>query len=66
MVSELYHTRILVLYESRPNSDVYHQMLIDPDQMEMIEAVVFDKDIMLSKEVYKMPDLNEVHEQVQN
>jgi len=68
----LYGIRLLVFLEESPQSNEYRQVVVDPKKFkEISDAVckVEEKEgdeelvsIRLSEEIYKLPDLREIHE----
>jgi len=70
---ELWSTRLLVFIESAPQSGMYHQILLDPEDFKRVALsigrVVGEdgrQDIVKfvqSEETYALPDLKQIHEE---
>lgn len=72
---ELYGVRLLVFMETAPQSNNYHQVILNPDQFKRVsDSIVHGAKVVgregsreiiespLSEETYPLPDLKEIHE----
>lgn len=67
----LYHQRLLIFLETEPQSNVYNQILVTPEQFKKVSdaicSIVVPKNgndietvsVETSEEIYKLPDLQE-------
>lgn len=73
--SEIYGTRVLVFLENAPQSNKYHQVLLNPEMYKAMTATICkptgDKDgeiemqeIKTSEEEYNLPDLPEAYSNI--
>ncbi len=72
--NELYSTRVLIFIETKPQSNIYKQLLLTKEEFKNITSnigkVVKEKDkngveiieLNESRETYKLPDLQEINE----
>jgi len=69
---ELWVTRLLVFLETSPQSDTYHQVILNPEQFKAVSDAIAEVlsttqndietiNIELSEETYKLPDLQEIY-----
>lgn len=68
---ELWVTRLLVFLETSPQSDTYHQVILNPEQFKAVSDAIAEVlstqgdmetiNIELSAETYKLPDLQEIY-----
>lgn len=68
---ELYTVRTLIFLETEPQSNEYHQVMLDQETFkkitEVMSTLVKDGDIQevnldLSEETYKLPDLKDIYD----
>lgn len=68
---ELYTVRTLIFLETEPQSNEYHQVMLDQETFkkitEVMSTLVKDGDIQevnldLSEETYKLPDLQDIYD----
>lgn len=68
---ELYTIRTLIFLETKPQSNEYHQVMLDQETFkkvtEVMSTLVKEGDIQevsldLSEETYKLPDLQDIYD----
>jgi hypothetical protein len=73
LYSEIYGLRLLVFMEAEPNSNLYHQVLLSPEEFKKVSLSigvetgaevrpgVKEVATTTSEEVYTLPDLKQTH-----
>ena len=70
-IQELYTIRTLIFLETEPQSNEYHQVMLDQETFkkvtEVMSTLVKEGDIQqvnldLSEETYKLPDLQDIYD----
>lgn len=69
-IQELYSTRLLIFLEDAPQSNNYHQIILNGEEFKTVSltigkilsknGVMENVQVQMSEETYKLPDLREI------
>lgn len=74
MLNELYKCRVLIFFEDAPQSNKYHQVILNKEQFKKVSFAIFQPtglkclhghdqvNVEGSDEIYNLPDLKETNE----